>query len=127
MMQVHVRWKLRQFLSSRGLTAYKLAKALPESRQPTIYRLASDKAPGSVSFAVLGQVLQGLGRLTGETVHLDDVLEVTEDAVAVQNEQGDDSGLTFPLKKFAPRPAMSPLRTEPNTLEILNALRGKDD
>ncbi len=74
----HTVWKLRDYLKTHGLSAYQLAKALPESRQPTIYRLASDTPPSSVSLDVLGRIVSGLRELTGEPVSPNDVLEVVE-------------------------------------------------
>jgi hypothetical protein len=77
----HTVWKLRDYLNRKGISAYQLAKALPESRQPTIYRLASESPPTSVNLDVLGRVVAGLRDLTGEPVSPNDLLEVIDEPV----------------------------------------------
>jgi len=76
---MHAQWKLRAYLRAHGITPYKLAKALPEVRQATIYRLAAEDAPQSVSFDVLSQVIAGLRRVTGEEVTPNDLIEIVEE------------------------------------------------
>lgn len=75
---VQVQWRLHQYLKKRQLTAYKLSKAIPDIRQPTIYRLASDRTPQSVNLELLGKVMQGLRTLTGEEVTPNDLLQVVQ-------------------------------------------------
>ena len=79
-------WKLRDYLKRNNLSAYQLAKALPASRQPTIYRLASENPPSSVSLDVLNRVIHGLRELTGEDVTPNDLLEVMPTDVALTDE-----------------------------------------
>lgn len=72
-----VRWKLADYLEERGITPYRLAKAIGnESRAGTIYRLARrGKEPSRVDLPTLATVVEGLNAITGETVSFDDVLE----------------------------------------------------
>jgi hypothetical protein len=103
----HTVWKLRDYLKAHNLSAYQLAKALPESRQPTIYRLASDSPPTSVNLDVLGRIVAGLRDLTGEPVSPNDVLEVIDTPTLRSlkpGEVGDDKLRSTPAKgKFNPR------------------------
>lgn len=101
MMQVH--WRLRDYLNQHGLTAYRLAKVLPEVRQPTIYRLASEHSPQSVNFETLGKVLQGLKTLTGEEVTPNDLLEVIQVAPLAEKEPALLSGSLQKWTKRAPQ------------------------
>ncbi|GGS40560.1 helix-turn-helix domain-containing protein [Deinococcus knuensis] len=75
---MQAQWKLRAYLQAHGITPYRLAKALPEMRQATIYRLAAEETPQSVSFDVLSQVIAGLRRVTGEDVTPNDLIAIVE-------------------------------------------------
>ncbi|WP_291426629.1 helix-turn-helix transcriptional regulator [Deinococcus sp.] len=101
---MQVQWRLRDYLTQHGLTAYKLAKALPELRQPTVYRLASDRSPQSVNLELLGKVMQGLKSLTGEEVTPNDLLEVVHVAEAASTDSEPIfSGTVQKWKKKAPQ------------------------
>lgn len=75
---MQVRWQLGEYLKTHGLTAYKLAQVLPDVRQPTVYRLASEQTPQSVNLNLLGRILDGLSTLTGQRVEIGEVLQVVE-------------------------------------------------
>lgn len=75
---IEVTWNLKGYLQRHGLTPYRLAKSIPDMRQATIYRLAAEDAPQSVSFEVLSKVLTGLRALTGESVTADDLILLRE-------------------------------------------------
>ncbi len=70
-----VRWRLKEFLEARNLTAYALSKAGGIQRMSTVYRIASSDAPTRVDLPTLARVLDGLRKLTGEEVQLTDILE----------------------------------------------------
>ncbi len=119
----HTIWKLRDYLKTHNLSAYQLAKALPESRQPTIYRLASDSPPTSVNLDVLGRIVAGLRDLTGEPVSPNDVLEVIDTPTLRSlkpGEVGDDKLRSTPARgKFKPRGPQITARGGPTTSEII--------
>lgn len=76
---VQLRWKLADYLSRRGLTPYRLAKAAPRANPSTVYRLARAGAPPTrIDLPTLEAVLDGLRALTGEMVTLSDVIETVE-------------------------------------------------
>lgn len=117
---MQVRWQLRQYLKAHGLTAYKLAQVLPDVREPTVYRLASDNAPQSVNFTLLGRILDGLSTLTGQRVQLDEVLEVSEIPVMPAE--------TFnpaEIKPFARRATLNALPGRIDTTALSAEIRGK--
>jgi hypothetical protein len=72
-----MRWKLADYLEAHELTPYRLAKQLGSStRMNTVYRLARrGQEPTRVDLATLATVMEGLRKLTGEEIKLDDVLE----------------------------------------------------
>lgn len=75
-----VRWRLADYLEERGLTAYAVAKASDITRLNTIYRLARrGKEPTRVDLPTLALLLDGLRKVTGGPVSLDDVLEYLPD------------------------------------------------
>lgn len=79
-----VRWRLADFLSEHGLTAYAVAKASGISRMNTIYRIArSGKEPTRVDLPTLALILDGLTKLTGKSVSLLDILEYIPDTPKV--------------------------------------------
>jgi len=76
-----VRWRLADFLETRGLTAYALGKTIGSPRMNTIYRIARrGEEPTRVDFLILATVLDGLRKLTGEDVQLTDILEYVPDS-----------------------------------------------
>ena len=116
---LQVRWKLGEYLKENGLTAYKLARALPDVREPTVYRLASAKAPRSVNLDLLGRVLSGLSQLQGRRVEVGEVLEVQQE----RREACADFS-----KRFNRRPLPKPL-TEGKTFDstqVVRELRGRE-
>jgi hypothetical protein len=103
-----VRWKLATYLQERGITPYRLAKAVaPEARTGTVYRLArAGREPSRIDLPTLATVLEGLRRVTGEAVSFEDVLEF-EPSPAADRESLDpetsawlDSELTEPLPPY---------------------------
>ncbi|THF87207.1 helix-turn-helix transcriptional regulator [Deinococcus sp. KSM4-11] len=75
---MQAQWKLRDYLHAHGITPYKLAKAIPDVRQATIYRLAAEDAPQSVSFDILSRVITGLRTVTGQDVTVGDLITLVE-------------------------------------------------
>lgn len=74
------RWRLAQYLQSRGISAYALAKATGTERPTTIYRLArAGHEPTRIDLPTLTSVLDGLRKLTGENVQIADILEYVPD------------------------------------------------
>ncbi len=76
--EILVRWKVKEYLESNGVTAYALMKASGIS-QATVYAITQGKKTG-VDFTTLGAVIAGLEKITKKTVELADVLEVVRDA-----------------------------------------------
>ena len=75
-----VRWKLADFLESRGLTAYGVTKASSLTRMSTVYRIAKrGDEPSRVDLPTLASILDGLRKLTGEDVQITDILEYLPD------------------------------------------------
>lgn len=68
-----LRWKLRDYLDSHGLSAYALTRTADVAPN-TVYALARGDSE-RVSLEVLDKVLTGLERLTGEPVGVADLLE----------------------------------------------------
>lgn len=71
---IEARWNLKTYLQAHNLTPYRLARALPDMRQATIYRLVAQDSPQSVSFDILARVISGLRALTGEEVTPNDLI-----------------------------------------------------
>ena len=120
-----VQWRLQQYLQQHSLSAYRLAKTLPDVQPPTIYRLASSRAPQSVNFELLGKVLRGLRTLTGEDVTLNDLLEVTEIAEVAAPDAVTErplfSGMVHPWSgRHQPRPLAQPT----DSTALVSELRG---
>jgi hypothetical protein len=123
-----VQWKLRRYLDAHGLTAYRLAQAIPDMRQATIYRLASKTTPQSVNFEILGRILQGLRQLTGETVTPNDLLEVLDVEPTLTGPGDDAEQLSFDphnLKTFNRRGPPAPLAQPTDMTALVAELRGK--
>lgn len=119
---IQVQWRLHEYLSRHKLTAYKLAKALPDVRQPTIYRLASQRAPQSVNLELLGKVLLGLKTLTGQEVTPNDLLEMIEVA--------DPAPAPLPvfdgqIQKWKKRAPSGPFIEGLDTTALVSELRGE--
>lgn len=76
---VAVRWKLREYLDTKGISTYALASEIGgKSNAVTLYRLNSPtRQPRQITFDVLEQIVVALRRLTGERVTADDLLEIT--------------------------------------------------
>ncbi|MGM9320865.1 helix-turn-helix domain-containing protein [Deinococcus aquaticus] len=75
-----VRWRLADFLQEKNLTAYALGKATGITRMNTIYRIArKGSEPTRVDLPTLALVIDGLQKLTGETVSITDILEYVPD------------------------------------------------
>ncbi|CAM2975776.1 helix-turn-helix domain-containing protein [Deinococcus radiodurans] len=74
-----VRWRLKEFLAERNLTAYALSKEGGIHRLSTVYRITGSDAPTRVDLPTLAKVLDGLRKLTGEDVQIGDILEYLPD------------------------------------------------
>lgn len=121
-------WKLRAYLNAHGITPYKLAKALPEVRQATIYRLAAEDAPQSVSFDVLSQVITGLRRVTGEEVMPNDLIAIVEEPKwALHGDPNREALNLSEVKTFKMRgEAVEPLGLTDSAVTVA-ALRGRQE
>lgn len=75
-MNTTVRWKVKEFLDERGLSAYKLTKRT-ELSPNAVYGITRGET-NQVRLDTLAGLLSGLRDLTGEPVSLEDVLEVVE-------------------------------------------------
>jgi DNA-binding Xre family transcriptional regulator len=75
---INVKWKLKSFLETHGISPYKLWQESKLARG-TVYTIANGKGD-RIDMNTLGTILHTLERLTGLTVGLDDVLEVVRDA-----------------------------------------------
>ncbi|GAA5504513.1 hypothetical protein Dxin01_04288 [Deinococcus xinjiangensis] len=127
MMQVE--WRLRDYLNSKGISAYRLAKAIPHVRQATIYRLTAEDAPQSVSFDVLSQVISGLRSITGQDITPNDLISVVERPDSSErylDAAPDRAALTGTVQKLKRRGPPAPL-AQPTDMTLLVAeLRGKE-
>lgn len=75
-----IHWRLADYLETRHLTAYALAKAMGTSYMNTVYKMAKKgKEPSRVDLPTLLRILDGLRKLTGEDVQLTDILEYVPD------------------------------------------------
>lgn len=127
---MQAQWRLRDYLNSKGITAYRLAKAIPEVRQATIYRLAAEDAPQSVSFDVLSQVITGLRKLTGQDITPNDLICVVEEPEAQTRHLGADperAALVGTVQKLKRRGAPTPLSQPTDMTALVAELRGKVD
>lgn len=79
-----LRLNLGGYLQRHGLTAYRLAQAV-EGRVSanTVYTLARKPAQ-RIDLSTVGEVLEALGRLTGEPVSITDMLEEAAPPVRTQ-------------------------------------------
>ena len=74
-----MRWQVRQYLKSQGLSAYDLDRALGRKLSPrTVYALARNE-PKQIRLETLDKVLTVLEELTGKPVRLGDLLEFQHD------------------------------------------------
>lgn len=119
MMQVH--WRLRDYLQQHGLTAYRLAQAIPDTRQPTVYRLASEHAPQSVNLELLGKVMQGLRTLTGQEVTPNDLLEV----VYLPDAPAEPPAITGTVQKWNKQAVQPPFVDGLDSTALVAELRGE--
>lgn len=70
-----LRLNLGQYLKDHGITAYRLVKEMDgRIASNTVYGMARKPAQ-RIDLNTVGEVLEALGRLTGETVALSDVVE----------------------------------------------------
>ena len=118
-----VQWRLRDYLQQHGLTAYRLAQAMPDTRQPTVYRLASERAPQSVNFDLLGKVIQGLKVLTGQDVTPNDLLEVIY--VAEPEREAELPAITGTVQKWHKRAPQPPFNHGLDSTALVSELRGE--
>jgi hypothetical protein len=79
MIQIH--WKLRTILEQNNIPTLALSRAMKNKRLGTLYRLTSQTdAPTRVDLPTLEAVIEALRTLTGKTIDVADLLEVTESA-----------------------------------------------
>ena len=71
-----IRWTLREYLASIGVTPYKLAKTLDMS-MATMYRLLANPVPKQIDNERLGEFITAL-RAMGHDTQITDVLEFVE-------------------------------------------------
>lgn len=71
---VSIRPRLREYLDTKGLTAYRLAQRVDGMKPASVYAIAAGKKRPSLES--LEKILGALRELTGEPVSLADVLEV---------------------------------------------------
>lgn len=83
-----VRWRLKEFLDERDLTAYALTKAA-DLAPNTVYTIARGRNH-QVKLETLAGILGGLRKLTGEEIGFDDVLEYRTEG------RGEAPALTIP-------------------------------
>lgn len=123
----HVQWKLHDYLKSRGITPYRLAKAIPEVRQATIYRLAAQDAPQAVSFGVLSQVIHGLRKLTGQDITPNDLILVVEEPEPQHGVDPHRTALSGTVQKLKQRGSPPALKRPTNMAAIIAEMRGKNE
>lgn len=94
-----LRWKLRDYLDSHGLSAYALTRTADVAPN-TVYALARGDSE-RVSLEVLDKVLAGLERLTGRPVGVADLLERDTDDLEAQMRAWEGADLSR-LGEFEP-------------------------
>jgi hypothetical protein len=72
-----VKWKLKEYLEARGISAYKLATTVEErTQEASVYRLVrKGETQKRIDLASIAVVIDGLRELTGEAVNIEDILE----------------------------------------------------
>ena len=74
-----LQWRVRQYLTKKGLSAYDLDRALGRKLSPrTIYTLARNE-PKQIRLDTLDKLMTALEELTGTPVSLKDLLEYQRD------------------------------------------------
>jgi hypothetical protein len=77
-------WRLREYLAARGVSVYALSQAMGGvTRAPALYAITNAdpaKRPRRVNFETLESIIDALERITGEPVHLGDLLVRDETA-----------------------------------------------
>jgi hypothetical protein len=74
-----IRLNLNQFLERHAISAYRVVKETSgKLAANTVYDLARRPAQ-RIDLQTVGQVVSALGRITGETVTINDLLEITPD------------------------------------------------
>lgn len=97
-----VRFTLRQYLTTHGLSAYRLAQAARgRVSERTVYALARGEA-SRVDLSTLGAVISTLEELTGETVSPADLLQSVTVPGPDQEAQAWLGGDTSRLGEFEP-------------------------
>lgn len=77
---VEIKLVLNRFLSDHNLTRYRLAATVKgQLSQSAVYALTQSDQVQRIDLGTLAVVLSGLRELTGEKVHLQDILEEVED------------------------------------------------
>ncbi|MGX9687052.1 hypothetical protein ACTQ9L_07885 [Deinococcus wulumuqiensis] len=98
-------------------------------RQATIYRLAAEDAPQSVSFDVLSKVISGLRSITGQDITPNDLMSVVERPDPLTKHLGmpaERSVLTGSVQKLKRRGPPAPLAQVTDMTALVGELRGKD-
>lgn len=133
---MHLRLNLGSYLRRHNLSAYRLVNEVRGRVSPgTVYALARRPAQ-RIDLETVGEVMQALSRLTGETVELKDVIEqVSEDAAPAP--EPELSHLTRPADKPAFDPTFPkrfvysgkgrtvPIEGGPSSTEIIAEGRGR--
>lgn len=98
-----IRWKLKEYLNQRGVSAYKLAERSNGRLSRTgIYRLTADDLK-AVRFESLAVIIPALRELTGEEVQISDLLEYVPAPVEEMDEESRtwfNATLTPPLEPW---------------------------
>lgn len=74
-----VQWNLENWLKTRGVTKYELAKSMggnEKSRLTTLYRM---RDPQRIDLGVMAEIVSALREITGEEVTPNDLLEFRPD------------------------------------------------
>ncbi len=98
-----IRWKLREYLDTHGVSAYKLAELSNGRLSRTgIYRLTADDLK-AIRFESLGVLIPALRELTGEQVEVSDLLEYVPNPEPTIDEESRlwlEAELTPPLEPY---------------------------
>lgn len=124
---MQVQWKLHDYLKSRGITPYRLAKAIPDVRQATIYRLAAKDAPQAVSFGVLSQVIHGLRKLTGQDITPNDLILVVDEPEPQLSVDAHRAALSGTVQKLKRRGSPPALQQPTDMTAIIAEMRGQNE
>lgn len=121
-----MRLNLGDYLSSNGLTAYRLVQ---ESRgtlaQNTIYAMAKKPAQ-RIDLDTIAKILETLGRVQQKQVDITDLLEVIEEPAVTLHGDPDRPALNLStIKKFQRRAAAIHPSSPTNSAVTVAALRGR--